>query len=251
MPTKRATTKSNSKETSVSFETDLQKVKDYIESGKLEAVISKLDPSNVNKSLDIIPIEIIRILTVLFQSERNEEQAKILKPEDRKPLEELISVADKHKGREFVKHLISTLSDEPSIFERLNFPIDKFPVSPGEGKVANTITEIVCMPLMMLKTSRLYAEIGFFQGEELLFRSTMELDKILGISSDLLSSAKAILDYTSENARSTEPKINIKQCEIHIKALKEKMRLVSSNMANFTKPKKPSVKRKQKRSKSK
>ena len=86
MRKKTKTTKTNPKAPKVSFETDLQVLNDCIEEDKLEVAVSQLDPQNIEKSFAKVPLEVIRLLTVLFSSEEKERQILTLKPDEREPL---------------------------------------------------------------------------------------------------------------------------------------------------------------------
>lgn len=216
----------------VSFSHDLGVLKKLIANDQLGDLVRQLDSKKIDETLVSVPLEVIRLLAVLLSSKEQEDQIKVLKQEEREPLTKLVSMADEYNAREYVSALIKRARQDHTIIERLGFPADHFSISAEEAKMFNTITSVKAAPIMMLKSSRLYAEVGFYQQDNLLLRSTMEIDELLFVAKEMLGAVTSVLDSRIEAAPSADPKLPSVRCKTYLKSIRNSTRLIGSHLSN-------------------
>ena len=224
----------------ISSEKDIETVKDLIAKKQLDSTVAKLDPDDVRHSIRAVPNAVIRLLVVILHGPQAEKQIGTLKSDQRDPLLKLLEAAKKHQGQEFVNAFLAAAKDDEKILTRLGFKTtDVLPLTLAEAKAYNTVSRVTGSPMMMLQSSRLYAEIAFLQlgeqGERLLFRSTMELDEVLAISGELLGIASASTQLVQKKAASAKPNLAIRRCTELLKEIRKHVAALSGNLAKLAK----------------
>jgi hypothetical protein len=224
----------------ISGEKDIETVKDLIAEKQLDSTVAKLDPDDVRHSIRAVPDAVIRLLVVGLRDPLAEKQIATLKSDQREPLQHLLEAAKRQRGQEFVKAFLAAAKDDEKISARLGFKTtDVLPVTLSEAKAYNTVSRVTGSPMMMLQSSRLYAEIAFLQlseqGERLLFRSTMELDEVLAISGELLGIAFASTQLVQKKAASAKPKLAIRRCTELLKEIRKHVGGLSGDLAKLEK----------------
>jgi len=105
----------------------------------------------------------------------------------------------------------------------------------AEAKSHNTVTEVIISPLMMLKSSRLYADVALFQKESLRFRSMMELHELLMVAETLLDGAVSITGHSRKLRETTSPRVDSHRCDQFMKLIREHATELTSNLAALAK----------------
>lgn len=215
--------------------TDFKKVKSLAGKGKLDEVLSKLDPNDIPGSIRRVPKEIIRFMShLLLRIENVDNQTKTLKAEHRIPIELLLESARKHRGEEFAKSFYEKLGTDEKIRKEFGFEFRKAKDS-LEAKLDNSITEIKTVSQLMLKTKRLYTELAFMQNDSLLLRINCEIDELLMISSQILYGAKCSLDLLKKNAKRVNPEIYFELCRKQLDEIDSDSRYVRTELDKLAK----------------
>ncbi len=226
--------------------TDFKKVKSIAEKGKLDEVLSKLDPNDIPETIRRVPKELIRFMShLLVRIEDVDTKTKTLKAEHRIPIELLLESARKHGGDEFAKSFYEKLGTDEKIRREFGFDFRKTKDA-LEAKLDNFVTEVKTTSQLMLKTRRLYTELAFMQDNSLLLRINGEIDDLLMISSRILYGAKCTLDWLKKNAKGVKPEIYFELCRKQLDEINSDSRYVRTELDKLAKT---SVRRKSRRKK--
>jgi hypothetical protein len=203
----------------ISVGNDFAFTRNIIHKGKLDECLLKLDAKNIEASLAGVPFEIIRLVVTLASKELSESDIKNLGREKQVPAKRLlVALRQQQNVREFVGALVEKASSDPSIEDRLGIRFAKGTVDKQEI-LTNDVTSISGTPQLVLKSRRLYCEIGFWRGDELLFRSDFEIESLIWAGKSMLNQASMALKHLMENAGSIKPEIDIEACKRELKNL--------------------------------
>lgn len=204
----------------VTADGDLRAARALLSKRGLDAAVAKLDPDDVSGTLDAVPHEVIRLLTALHASDDIEKQVRAVAPPDRKVLRALLKSSKKHKAGGFLTALAEEASADPAISKRLGVSLVKRQSGTStEEKIENAITAIADRPHLMLKNSQLYCTLSFFQNDELLFQSDLELHRLVMMSRAILGAADNCLEMLEQNAKGVKPQIDDEHCRSELKAI--------------------------------
>jgi hypothetical protein len=207
----------------ISAEKDQEFVRNLLKQQKLAPELAKLDPNDLHGSIQRVPVEMVRFLWVLTQSEISKEQLAEFAAEDRELIESLqLSLKNHENARTFFGLLGPKLEKDAKIQEVLGISGLQSSSEKNErqGKLQNTITSITGTPQLMLKANTVYCEIGFWRGEELLLSSKFEFVALLAASRSLLTHARETLSLATNIPSATES-IKVKPCQDELKTLKD------------------------------
>lgn len=215
---------------------DLKKAEKAIRLGKLDAYMEKLDSNDVLGSLQRVPKEITRLLLALLSISDIESKLEDVEASQRKPVQALLDSARKHDIARFVEKLRRILGEDSKARKALGLDITAIPkeTDATAAKIDNTISRVVATPQFMLKSRRVYAEVAFLQDEELLLRSELELDDLLGMAAQLVQIAGSTLTCLKDSMGKASPNIHHDRCEHHMGNLRKTMRRVSSLLSEFS-----------------
>jgi len=191
---------------------DLEKVKEIWEKGKLDEILSNLNPNDVKGTLKRVPKQIIRLMSALLVIKEPEKQVSTLKKEERMPVEALIKTARKNKGEEFTKRFIELATENQDIRREFKLSFRKFK-DPLEAKIDNSVSNVYTTSQLMLKSNRLYTEVCFLWNEEIRFRFNPELDELLNIVVQMMAGARNTLYYFLNNTKEKTSRTNIDSCK--------------------------------------
>jgi len=208
--------------------TDFKKVKSLAESGKLDGVISKLDPTDVPGTVKRVPKEVIRFMShVLVNVKDVDTRIKTLKAEERIPIEILLESAKRYKGEEFARAFLEEAGRDENLRRKFDYALAKT-VGPTEAKIDNAISEVYVVPHLMLKSKRLYTEVSFLQNDEVLLRSNAEVEDLLLILCSLMDAISDCVEYFEQNVKGVKPNINLEACLAHLDELGQRGRRARS-----------------------
>lgn len=218
---------------------DLKKVTQLYEAGKLPDVIKKLDPDNVKGSLRRAPHEAIRLLlAILSNKEENEKKIESLDEAQRVPLKALITLARQNRGEAFITNFIKEASKDSSLLLKLGISLPKeMPITQHEADIFNTITNVITIPTIMLKSRRIYLDVGMYQEDKILFRSMMELDTLLKIVHELLASASGTFSMLSKNFPRIAPRVSKELCNEYLQDIRRSSIELDKALRKLPKPK--------------
>jgi len=226
---------SKKKEIQPTSETDFKTVKSIVEKGKLDEVLSKLDPKDIPGTTRRVPKELIRFMSHLLVRIKDADiQAKTLRAEDRIPIEMLLESARRHGGEEFAKAFYDKLSTDDNIRKEFGFEVRKYK-DPIEAKVDNNVTEIKTISQLILKTRRLYTEMAFMQYDNLLLRVNCEIDDLLIMAAQMLFGLKCTLDWFRKNAKGIKPDIYYELCHKQLDEIDINSRYVRTELNRLEK----------------
>lgn len=215
--------------------TDFKKIKSLVEKGKLDDVLSKLDPNDIAGSIRTVPKEIIRLMShLLVNIEDVDTKVKVLKADQRIPIESLLESARKHRGEEFAKEFFKQAIKDETI--RRNFGLSFAKVKdPLEAKIDNTVTNVITVSELMLKSKRLYTEICLMQNDDLLFRCNAQMDELLLIVNRIINGAKCTLDWSQKNAKGVKPNIDVELSRQYLDGIDADSKYVRKALDRFAK----------------
>jgi hypothetical protein len=224
---------SDNSTTEVSQERDLEKVRTLLRRGTLDETLAMLDPSDVKATLAVVPVEIARLVSALLsQGDQINQQVATLKPEERQPIRALIRSARKHRGAEFAE-AFATLVKEDKDFGRLVGMQPEKPSAAWDQKIDNLITGLGVYPHMMLKSRRVYLEVGFMQDDNLLFRTNLEIDDLLKVVQSLLNGAEITIEYLQKIGPDLRPQLYRERIDDSLKAISKQMRGLRKQLATL------------------
>jgi hypothetical protein len=227
---------------------DFRTIKTLVDKGKLDEVLSKIDPDNIPVTVKKVPKEVIRFMSHILNVENIDSRVKTLKADERIPIEYLLESARSHSGKEFAEAFLRDLAKDESL--RREFGIDVQKVKdPLAAKIDNTINQIVTSPLLLLKSKRVNAELSFMQNDELLLRVNAELDESLLLAAMIINGASGTLQCLEENVKGVKPNINIDLCKKHLDSIEGDIREIRMRLEGFTKSLHKSRKRTTKKAK--
>jgi len=221
----------------VSPEHDLETLKKLLADGQLEDTLAVLDPRHLEKSLDRVPVQIIRLLAALYAIPENQQRVDTLRPDQREPLNKLLSLAREHNAEAFVTALIRKAARDEKLARRVGIDLRnfRFPVTREEADIFNTVTRVESVPFLMLKSHRVYADIGFFQENKLLFRGSMEMDEILQVARKLIGTAKSTMEYLQKLGQTAKPHIDVDVVNASLASIQDDMKEFRRALARLPK----------------
>jgi hypothetical protein len=207
------------KETVPNISDDFNKLKSLLDEGRLESTLAKLDPEDLERSIKRVPKELIRLMVyLLFEVKDVDDKVRVLKPEQRIPIASLLDLARKDKGLEFSQVLLERIGIDEKIAKDIGFVFRKHK-DPIEIKACNSISHVRTSSELNLKQKRLYTELFFMQGEDVLLKSNAEIDEVLGIVSQILNGAVCTLDLFKKNTKGVNPQIYSDSCREYLKKI--------------------------------
>jgi len=213
---------------------DLEKVKSLIEKGKLDSTLSHLDSSDIQGSVKRVPKEVVRLMSHLLIGVKDvEKQIKTLRADQRIPVEMLLEAAKKYNGEEFsIEFLKQAVKDEKL---RRDFGIS-FPkiIDPMRAKIDNTVNDVQIFPHMSLATNRIYTELSLLQNDELLFRTSAELDELLFLVMKLMGGARVAFETLPKERGRVKASVDIEACGRYLKQIVNYTRYVSEAISVVT-----------------
>ena len=219
----------------VSIESDFESAKKLYDKGKLEESFADLDPTNVLKSLQKAPLGSLRLMLALRATADAEGKIARLSPDQRDLARALLEIAKKDHVHKFLDAAVSAIGDQEEVRNALGFRLE----DPVDAKIDATITNVIQTPQLMLKSLRLYVEMAFMQGDELLFRSDMVLRDVLWLAHSLLIGAENTLKLGKEKIPGVTPNLEFDRCQAHMKNIRSVTGKLSGLLAEFA-PKKKS-----------
>ena len=218
-----------------SIEADMQDARGLLRKGKLGAVFENLDAKDIPGSLRHSSLAVIRLLMGLLSVSDIEKKVKQVDPEQREVAEALLKCAKEHDVGSFFNALGPAVMTDKQVRDLLGVDITAVPKTLGyiDAKTFNTITGISHTPQLMLKSSRLYVQLGFLQGDEVLFRSQLELDELLLWASDHMDAAKEALTLLKQKAPIASPKLETERCTRYLLKIRQALRELPRLIAEF------------------
>lgn len=208
------------------FSKDLRKVDELIRAKELENVVGRLNPEQLSKSLEKVPIEVVRLIIVVAASGSIESVQKELigmPAEKRRPLQAILTSLRKLQNPDdLLSKLLSEVRSKPELLKTLD--VDAAVIAPKKDhalEMENIIDGLAVSPQIMLKSRGLYCDIGFMQGDRVLFRSKFEVDDLLWLSRSMLSAADDVLSLYEKNAKSVKIDFNQQKCLREIERVSE------------------------------
>lgn len=180
----------------ISPKEDLRKVRSLVTRGGFEEMLAKLDPANVAQSLREVPVEMVRLIAAFGLAGDAAELRRVLGEDRSKTVKLLVEAAEKERIQEFVKALVRQMDKDPAISRRLGIPSGD---RAQEARQFNAVTNVRWAPQMMLFSKRVYIDLMFMQGEDVLFKTKAELDDLLRMISLLLKAAKGTADLLAKD----------------------------------------------------
>ena len=225
----------------ISVDSDFKKVKSLHGKGKLEDSFADVDPANVLKSLQKIPVGPLRMMIALRATADAEGKIAQLNPDQREPAKALLEIAKKDHVLKFLNAVVNSAVDQEDVRKALGIDALSLPKQyvPTEVKLDATITKTTQTPQLMLNSLRLYVEMGFMQGDELLFRSDMELDDILWMAHGFLAGVEETLKLAKKKIPGVTPNLEFDRCQAHMKNIRSVAGKLSVLLKEFA-PKKTS-----------
>ncbi len=227
--------------------TDFKKVKSLVEKDKLDEVLSKIDPNDINGTIRRVPKEVIRFMShVLVNVKDVDTKVKTLKADQRIPIESLLESARKHRGKEFAEAFIKKAAQDEEI--RRNFGLSFTAVKdPLEAKIDNTVNRVITASELMLKSKRLYTEISFMQNDDLLFRVNAEIDESLLMVDRIIDGVKCTFDSLQKNAKGVKPTLDVELCLKYLDSIDADSKYVRKALDEFAKSSRKTKSRKSKK----
>lgn len=222
---------------------DLQKVRELVAAGKLDACIAKLDPDHIKQSMKQVPAGIVRLLTALLRMESVDKAVETLTRDEREPAKALLRSAREHQGVQFIEALTEAAKGDSSLAKSIGLK-DLDPRTENlEKRIENRITNVTHRPILMLQSRQVYATVNFFRDDEIIFRSDMELDALIGLARSFLSAATNCLASAQLNAPRVKLNLNAEACQTHIKDIRKLSREIAAHFEEGE-PKKKTARRK-------
>ncbi len=203
---------------------DLQKVRELHVAGKLDECVARLDPDHVSESMKKVPAGVVRLLTSLLQLKSVDKRVDSLTRDEREPAKALLRSAREHQGVQFVEALLKAAKEDSQLAESIGLKFADQKAEDREKLIENRITQLTHRPILMLQSRRLYAAVDFFRDDEIIFKSDMELDHLIGLAADLLDVAKNCLAFAQINAPKVELNLNAQACQTGIKHIRKSSR---------------------------